>query len=168
MKIVGYAVLALLALPVIAVVAFWSWHWVEDIRYAREFFGGRVDIVRVIASKRWQDFRDPGIACTYAAVEFSQVTAESLRAYGPEAVIGDSLQRIHWGRWDVPWMETPAIGLSDSVIAPFQCLRHLPAGYGELIRIALSEPGSWYYEDRENGSFLSAEHRLAVILRYGD
>ena len=167
-KIVGYAMLGLLALPVMLLIGLYGWAWVDDVRYARDFFKGRVEIVRVIASKRWLDFGERGLGCSYAAVEFSEETADRLRAGGPEALAGSDRIKFPWYIWNVPWQRTPATGVSDHVLAPFSCLRHFPKRDADLIKQSLLEPGSWYYEGREIGAFLSAEHRLAVSLRNGD
>lgn len=166
-KIFGYAVLGLITIPLILLTAFCTSIWIDDVRFAREFFAGRVEVDRVIASKRWFDLGE-GIGCTYAAVEFSEETAETLRAAGPEALSGESGRPFPWNKWDGTWKRTPAGGVSDHVLAPFSCLRQLPRRYAELIAEALEEPGSWYFEGQEIGAFLSADHRLAVSLRNGD
>ena len=141
-KIIGYAVLGVISIPLILVTAFCTSSWIDDVRYAREFFAGRVEVDRVIASKRWLDLGE-GIGCTYAAVEFSEETADRLRAEGPEAVSGDGRRRYPWSKWDGTWKRTPAGGVSDHVFAPFSCLREFPRRYAELIAEALEEPGSW-------------------------
>ena len=167
MKFFGYAVLGLISFPLILLMAFRTSSWIDDARFAREFFTGRVEVVRVVASKRWLDFGE-GIGCTYAAVEFSEETADRLRAEGPEALRGEGRRRFPWNNWPGSWNRTPAAGVSDHVFAPFSCLRQFPKRYAELIAESLEQPGSWYAEGTEVGAFLSADHRLAVSLRNGD
>ena len=166
----GVLAAALLALACISVAALYIWKTIDNIRFAREFFDDKVEIVRIVASKRWHDFSDNYIACAYAAVEFSEATADKLRAHGPNALIGNG-----WGwrrgrreKWSPPWKETPPDSVDERRHITFECLKHFPEREAALISESLLRPGSWYYDGGRVGAFLSAEHRLAVTLRYDD
>jgi hypothetical protein len=164
----GVLAAALLALACISVAALYIWKTIDNIRFAREFFEDKVEIVRIVASKRWHDYSDNYIACTYAAVEFSEATADKLRAHGPKALIGKGWLPNGRERWNPPWRQTPPDSMDERRNVPFECLKFFPKREAALISESLLRPGSWYYENGEVGMFLSVEHRLAVRLRYGD
>lgn len=170
MKVLKYATLAVLSFPLFLVAAYFAWKWIDNVRFASVFFEDKVEIVRVVASKRWHDSSDQGIACTYAAVEFSEATADRLRAHGPKALVGKGWRRGGQQRWDVRWKPTPTqapvkIRIEDS---SWWCLKFLPERERDQVMDSLSKPGSWYYQRGEISTVLTAEHRLAVTLRFGD
>lgn len=172
MKFLKACLVALLLLPFALIVAFYLWKWTDNWRYARVFFDDKVEIVRVIASKRWHDSSDDTFACTYAAIEFSKETEAILRRDGPGALIGNGWRRGGQESWDVFWEPTPAFKVNDSwnwAADPlYDCLDHLPDREADLIRADLEAEGSWYHRSFGIGTFLSAKHRIAAIFRYGD
>lgn len=149
---------------------FHIWKWTEDSQFAREFFDDKVDIVRIVASKRWHHLGDDWIACGYAAVEFSEDTAATLQEAGPKALIGKGWRRGGQERWDVHWQPTPVGKWTENRPADplYACLKYFPDGDAALIKDALKTEGSWYFRGGEVATFLSAKTRIAATLRFGD
>ena len=86
MEFLRVILLAILLVPLRLILDFCTWKWTDNVRYARKFFDDKVEIVRVIASKRWLDY-DEWSGCTYAVVEFSEASAATLRDDGPKALV---------------------------------------------------------------------------------
>ncbi len=167
MKFVFYA---LVVFPLVLVVIFSGWKWIDNARFARNFFQDKVEIVRVVASKKWHDFSDDHFACTYAAVEFSEASADLLRAQGPRALIGRGWFDGGVEQWNLSWEPTPteAPYIDQLDTSSWWCLQFLPKREFDQISDSLTKPGSWFYRDHQVRAILSAEHRLAVTLRFGD
>lgn len=165
-------VLIVIAIPVMAVIAFFGWIWSENLFYAQRVFEHQVEITRVVASKRWLDF-NKGFGCTYAVVQFSPESARKLRARGPQKPTykGSRSRRRLQRRWNVQWQPTPMVpareNYSDS--DPLNlCLKELPVEEGGLIAEYLAKPGSWYSRRYNRVAFVSPGARLAAIFNYGD
>ncbi len=167
--------LAIVLAPFALIFLYYISKWTDNFLYARKFLDDKVEIVRVIASKRWLDY-DEWSGCTYAAVEFSEESAATLRDDGPKAPVGRGWQRVgfwwHWGeekRWNVNWQPTPVEERAENRPDPFyECLKYLSEKDAASIMHGLQTEGSWYFRGSEEATFLSAESRIAALLRYGD
>ena len=170
LKFMIFLIAAVLVVCLILVAKLFIGKWIGNDRFAREFFQDKVDIVRIVASKRWHDFSDAGLACTYAAVEFSEATADKLRAHGPKALVGKGWSRGGQERWNVHWQPTPtqAPYIDQIDNSTWWCLQFLPKRDFDRISDSLTKPGSWYHRGSEISNVLSPDHRLAVTLRFGD
>ncbi len=140
------SLLTILLVPMCLTSVYLVWKWTEDSQYAREVFDDKVEIVRIVATKRWHHLSDDWIACSFAAVEFSENTAAILREAGPKALIRKGWRRGGQERWDVDWQPTPAgqsteYRLGDPLYA---CLKYFPEGDAALIKDDLKTEGSWY------------------------
>jgi hypothetical protein len=175
----GVVAATLLAICVVALVLFQVWKLIDNAQFAREFFEDKVEIVRVVASKRWHDFFDQAFACTFAVVEFSDSTAAKLRAEGPRALIGKGWLEDRRERWNPPWVPTPDYRIRDKTfksllnetkptLGDFNCLTEFQRAEATLIFESLQQEGAWYFDHHFMSGFLSADHRLAAIMRFGD
>ena len=153
----GLAGITLLGVLLVGSCAIYS--TVDDARYARSYWGEKVVIDEVLASKRWHSLwrgEFGGLACTYAVVTFDAATAENLNAIGPDAIL------------DLDWRPTPAPPeRGGNFIDSFDCAGEA-GGLRERVEKALAVPGSWYFLELEAAYLLSPNDRLAAKFRYGD
>jgi hypothetical protein len=91
-------VLIIVLIPLILGAALVVKKWVDNSRFAREFFAEKIEIVRGVASKRWHDYTEGPHGCTWAIVEFSHDTASTLRRVGR---LGDSCRSMNWVQWPI-------------------------------------------------------------------
>lgn len=169
MRILRFSLLAILLSPLVAVAVFYAWKWTDNARFAGLFFDDKVEVVRVVASKRWANFEDGVFACSYAAVEFSEDTAKKLLTRGPDVVIGNGWKRGGQEHWNADWKRTPLEEWRENRPDPFEeCLKFLPEKEMTLIHNDLQKGNSWYYRHGQIGQFLSVSNRLAVMVRIGD
>lgn len=161
--IVRFMARALMGVTLLGVLAVGSCavsNKIADVKYARSFWGDKVGVEKVIASKRWHTlFLDDWFACTYAVVAIDEASAARIREEGPDAVIGH-----------LDWRPTPAPKPADrgeNYIDSFECADET-GGLRERVEAALGAPGSWYFLELEAAYLLAPEARLAAKFRYGD
>ena len=170
---------AVVVIPLLLVMTYFTWKWVDNARFARRFFDDKVEITRVVASKRWHDFSDQAFACMFAVVEFSASTAAKLRAEGPRALNGDGWLIDRRGKWNPPWVPTPNPRTRDKTfksllnetkptLGDFHCLIEFRRTEAKLIFESLQQEGAWYFDHHFMSGLLSADRRLAAIMRFGD
>lgn len=176
-RFVLLTVIALLAIvcaiPIIIYLGIYGKAQFDDLRFARTFFEGKVEITDVIASKRWFDINESGLACTYAVVEISDKSSKDLFEKGPAATFSSSTTKHKKARWSNDWEPTPHKPWPSNYCreggAPLPCcLKEFGTKEEGLLLRQLLKSGSWYFENGEYAGILSPAARRAVTIRYGD
>ena len=175
LKVIAFTFFGFLIFVIGLVGLYYIWKWDANRHFAQRFFKDKVEVVRVIATKKWHYSDDRWRACSYAAVEFSENTAKTLEEEGPDALKGysGSNRRDKW-LWRGGWRPTPVEEWQElksrMSSSPLECLKYFPKADADVIMGQLLTEGSWYryglHSDRL--AFLSADSRIAATMRFGD
>lgn len=159
LKGLGWIVLALLVLlvgvPLLLLAGWLSWaHFVQSPLYAANYFDGRVEIERVLESRRWHWGSLPwngGFGCTYAIAALPiSASIES-----PDS-------------WADMWQETP-IRIPDGKMNILERCTYLwPKSLVERLNTAASKPGSYYIYGHNTLLLYSSGENVVAKICFGD
>ncbi|MEO0929763.1 MAG: hypothetical protein AAFY14_03805 [Pseudomonadota bacterium] len=165
-RILFWAIASAVALFVLAVFVpigwmFWG-KFVDDPRYAGDFFGDLVEYDEVIASRYWGTF---GVwSCTYAIVRL----ADAPPPYPNSRPGAERGWRYAWGG---DWQPTPAHTLGDTTRdALGACADEWDVGIYEELQASLDQEGAFYTRDGvdETVMIYAPSRQIAALVRFGD
>jgi len=140
--------------------------------FARNFFKEKLEIEKILSS---QGAHFGAMGCTYAAVKFTQKTSQTLQQNGPFKVASKTNTKpasyFSWhanGRWHQTPRRLNHPKDKKSWHKPFRCLRQLPDHLATLMQAELSKEGNWYFEHEKDAGLISLNHRIAVMVRFGE